>query len=180
MDLLELDHYEAEVIPRGDTSLGEKADHARRMLAPRVEVVPDKTAIALEMVSEAAAAIRSLEEQSAQAVTRAHDLASAIVQKLELTEARAGQAEALLDQARAEVSELTETVAETRGHLDATRSQLNATEVQLTQMEERALRAERRAAEAEQRAIEANASIERIVDAIRTQLPGAAVLSARG
>lgn len=48
-------------------------------------------------VSEAAAAIRLLEEASAQAISRAHDLAYSIQTKLQLSEGRAEHAEAMAE-----------------------------------------------------------------------------------
>ena len=138
----------------------------------------DSAAVALEMVSEAAAAIRDLEEQSAQAVARARDHAASLVNQLEGVEARAERAEAAQREAEAAVQELSAALARTRSDLDIARRQLANKGEQLSAAEERVRLTEAEGGAAQQRAREANAQIEQIVQAIRTQLLGREDLSA--
>ena len=72
MNTLDIDRLNTEVIPRDDdfnSQLTVRERFQRESVEPS-----DNAAVALEMVSEAAAAIRHLEEQSAEAVARARDL----------------------------------------------------------------------------------------------------------
>lgn len=132
------------------------------------EIVPSseesKVEAALVLISEAAAAIRQLEEQAVDAVARAHSIAEA-------ANARAERADRAQRKAEAEVAEFNATVAAVRGELDTLRTQIAAAQNRAEDAEWRADEAERRADEAERRADEANASIDRIVDAIHAQLP---------
>jgi chromosome segregation ATPase len=159
MDLLEIDRCETEVIPR---EYPPSLSH-QKMESMRVQG-DDSAGVALQLISEAAAAIRLFEEESAEALARAHELASATEKKLEVSDARAERAELT-------VAELSDAVAQAHHELQVLRSQLVAKESQLAATEERAQLAENRADNAEQEAAEANASIERIVNAIRAQLP---------
>ena len=131
----------------------------------------DSAAVALAMVSEVAAAFEELEEQSAQAVARAQDLVDAFAKQLESEEARAERAEMAQRFSEAEVKELSAAFARTRSDLETARRQLTDTSEQLSQTEERLRLAEAEATAAQQGVIEANAKIEHIVEAIRTQLP---------
>lgn len=128
-------------------------------------------AAALDLVSEVATAVKSAEERSAEMVVRAEDLANAAIEELRLAEARAEHAEARAEraeaaqrQADADVAALSAAAAEARNDLEMSRTRLVARESELATAERRASAAERRAADAE-------AAVERIVDAIRTQLP---------
>ncbi len=125
----------------------------------------DSAEVALEIVSETAAAIRLLEEQSAQAVARAQELARSVVAKLELADAR-------VEHLEAQKTQLSEELSWTRGQLQMTQELLGAKETELAQAKEEIHITQERVVAAERRAIEANASIERIVQAIQTQLPG--------
>jgi uncharacterized coiled-coil protein SlyX len=159
MDLLDTEQPVAAAIPN-DYPQSVATEYLQQEQAP----AGDNAAAALELVSEAAAAIRLLEEESAQAISRAHDLACSIQTKLQLSEARAEHAEAT-------VEELSEAVAQAREELQRLRNQLSAKEAELSAMEERALHAEKRASEAELQASNANFSVERILESIRSQLP---------
>lgn len=162
MDSLDLDQVMDEIIPRGDN----------RPLAPpapnfpvrqRLRATDDATA-ALDLVSQAAAAIKELEKQSAQAVARAHSAANVVREKLERAEDRGDRAEAALRKSESEAAELSAALIQTRKDLEGVQSQLAARQAELAAMEQRAVAAEKRASEAD-------ASVQRIVDAIRTQLP---------
>lgn len=175
MDSLDVDRLTTEVIPRDDFDSEPLAPGFRQWDS----VQPSgNAAVALEMVSEAAAAIRQLEEQSAEAVSRARDLANSIVKKLESTEARAKRAETAQRESEAEVQELSAALARTRADLDTARRELTEKDERLAAAEGRIRSTEAEASDAEHRAMEANAAIEQIVAAIRTQLPGREDLAA--
>lgn len=163
MDSLDLDQVVDEIIPR--------EQHSK---APRLGDLPLRPTLngngaegadaALALVSEAAEAIRKLEEQSAQAVARAHSAANAVMEKLERTVERAERAENALRQAEIEINELTASAMQAHDDLEMLRTAIAARESDLASMEQRATSAEKRAEEA-------NAAIQRIVGAIRSQLP---------
>ncbi|RNJ50585.1 ABC transporter permease [Methylocystis hirsuta] len=158
MGSVELNHVMDEIIPRGD--LGTQA------LTPAGQSARggDDAAAALELVSETAAAIREFEKQSAQAVARAHAAANALKEKLERAETRSERAEAALRQAEAEVEDLAAAIVQTHSDLEMLQSQTAAKEAELAASEQRMK-------DAECRAENADAAIQRIMDAIRTQLP---------
>ena len=151
MDSLDLDQVTDEIIPRGGGSITP---------SPQLGPMPargDGATAALGLVSEAAAAIRELERESAQAVKRARNVANAVKEKLERAETRAERAETALHQAEADIKQLAAVVEQTRKDLETLQSQLVAREAEL--------------AASTRRADDADAAIERIVDAIRTQIP---------
>ena len=175
MNLLDVNHLAGEVVLRDN--FGFQATGPE--YGPRESVQSnDYAAAALEMVSEVAASIRELEEQSAQAVARAQDLANSILEQLESAETRAERAEAAQRESKAEGQELSAALARTRADLDVARQQLAHTGEQLSATEERVRLIEAEARAAEQQAMEANAKIEQILEAIRTQLPSHKNLSA--
>jgi chromosome segregation ATPase len=131
----------------------------------------DKAAVALELISETAAAIRQLEEQASQAVSRARSIVDATVEKLDVANARAERAERAQRKAEAEAADLSAALATARNEIETLYARLAATETELTTAQHRADDAEWRADDAERRAAEANAAIERIVNSIREQLP---------
>lgn len=142
--------------------LNSAANASRRR--PTVGVVEADADSALALVSEAAATIRQREQLAAQAVTRAHNAAIAVKEQLRAAEIRAERAEAALRQAEGEIDELTATAVEANRRIEALQGDLSTTESELSAMEQRAIAAERRVVEAE-------AAIQRIVTAIRTELP---------
>ena len=168
MNLLDVDQLAGEVVSRDDFSIQMIDCEYRQEESVQSN---DNAAVALEMVSKAAAAIRELEEQSAQAVARAQDLVSSIAKQLESEEARAERAETAQKLSEAEAKELAAALAGTRSDLEITRRQLADKSEELVQTEHRVRVAGAEAEAAQQRAIEANAKIEHIVEAIRTQLP---------
>jgi chromosome segregation ATPase len=161
MDSLDLDQVIDEIIPRGDMAPNPRpTDLVLRQTLP----ASDDATAALALVSEAAEAIRKLEEQSAHAVSRAHSAANAVMEKLERTVSRAERAEAALRQAESEISELTASSLQQHKEIEMLQACLSDREAELSSMEQRL-------ASAEQRAEESNTAIQRIVTAIRTQLP---------
>ena len=173
MNLLDVNQLAGEVVSRDDLGF-QAGDEYRQRESVQSD---DSAAVALAMVSEAAAAIRELEEQSAQAVARAQDLVNSIAKQLESEEARAERAEEAQRLSEAEVKELSAALARARSELEIARRQLADKSQELSQSEDRLGLAEAEARVAEQRAIEANAKIEHIVEAIRTQLPSREDLS---
>ncbi len=171
MDSLDLDQVVDEIIPRGD--MAPKVTRPTDLVLRQTLPVADDATAALALVSEAADAIRKLEEQSAHAVSRAHSAANAVMEKLERTVARAERAESALRQAEMEISELTASTLQQRKEIELLQGSLVDREAELSALEQRVAAAERRADEA-------NASIQRIVTAIRTQLPVTAGLSIDG
>ncbi len=168
MNLLDVDQLAGEVVSRDDFSIQMRDCEYRQEESVQSN---DNAAVALEMVSKAAAAIRELEEQSAQALARAQDLVSSIAKQLESEEARAERAETAQKLSEAEVKELAAALARTRSDLEITRRQLAEKSEELVQTEDRLRVAGAETEAAQRRAIEANAKIEHIVEAIRTQLP---------
>jgi hypothetical protein len=171
MDSLDLDQVVDEIIPRGD--MAPKVTRPTDLVLRQTLPVTDDASAALALVSEAAEAIRKLEEQSAHAVSRAHTAANAVMEKLERTVARAERAESALRQAETEISELNATTLQQRKEIELLQGSLADRETELAALEQRL-------ASAERRADDADASIQRIVTAIRTQLPIAAGLSVDG
>jgi chromosome segregation ATPase len=131
---------------------------------PTIGIVEADADSALALVSEAAATIRQREQLAAQAVTRAHNAAIAVKEQLRAAETRAERAEAALRQAEGELDELSAAAVDANRKIEALSAGLSEREEELSAMEQRALAAERRVVEAE-------ASIQRIVTAIRTELP---------
>lgn len=133
----------------------------------------DDATTALALVSEAGQAIRKLESQSRDAITRATNAALAVKEKLDQTTLRADTAEAALQKAEAEISELSDIVEQADTEIKKLRAELASMEKRLAETTSRAVTAETQAEEA------AN-SIHRIVTAIRTELPiaSAAIVSA--
>ena len=103
MNSLDIDLLDGKVIHRNDFEAEPTALDCCRWEPAQAS---DSATVALEMVSEAAAAIRCLEEQSAEAVRRAKELASSIIKQLESTEARAEHAEVAQQQSEVEAREL--------------------------------------------------------------------------
>jgi chromosome segregation ATPase len=174
MNLLDVNQLAGEVVSRDD--LGFQAGDSEYRQRESVQS-DDNAAVALAMVSEVGAAIRELEEQSAEAVARAQDLANSILKQLESEEARAERAETAQRETEAAVQELSAALAQTRSDLEITQRQLAEESEELSQTEDRLRLAEAEARAAQQRATEANAKIEHIVEALRTQLPSREDLS---
>ena len=168
MNVLDVKQLAGEVVSRHDFGFQAEASEFRQRGSVRSD---DSAAVALAMVSEAAAAIKELEEESAQAVARAQDLVDTIAKQLESEEARAERAETAQRLSEAEVKELSAAFARTRSDLEIARRQLADKSEELSQTEERLRLAEEEARVAQQGVIEANAKIDHIVEAIRTQLP---------
>jgi chromosome segregation ATPase len=162
MDSLDLDQVVDEIIPRGDMT--PKVSRPTDLILRQTLPASDDATAALALVSEAAEAIRKLEEQSAHAVSRAHSAANAVMEKLERTVGRAERAETALRQAESEIAELTASSLQQHKEIEMLQACLADRDAEIAAMEQRLASAERRSEEA-------NAAIQRIVTAIRTQLP---------
>jgi chromosome segregation ATPase len=118
---------------------------------------------ALSLVSEAGQAMRKLEKDSREAISRATNAALAVKEKLDETIARAQTAEGALEQAEAEISELTTIVEQAGDEIQSLRSKIEALQQKLDETTERAVTAEKQSEEARD-------AIQRIVTAIRTEI----------
>ncbi|NUJ81791.1 ABC transporter permease [Methylocystis sp. FS] len=145
MDSLDLELVTDEIIPRsGDsTTSSPESTHLPAQ-------VGDGATAALGLVSEAAAAIRELERESAQAITRARN---AVKEELE----RAERAEEMLRLAEAQVEQMMAAAEQSDKDLEILRSELATKTAEL--------------AASTRRADDAEVAMQKIVDAIRTQLP---------
>jgi chromosome segregation ATPase len=121
--------------------------------------------LALDLVSQAAAVIRGIQDRAAETEARAKALAESALEKLQLAEARIHSAEAARRQAQETLSKLGARLHEAERELARTQSRIANAEAQLAKAEQH-MRA------AETRAINAEKAVSQIEDAIRTQLVG--------
>ena len=112
---------------------------------------------ALSLVMEKAAAIREFERATAQALANARNVAADLKGQLNQTEDRAERAEKMLRLAESQVEDFAANADQMRHDLEDLKSRLAVREAELT--------ASIRRAEA------AEAAVQEIVEAIRTQLP---------
>ncbi|MGB5087395.1 MAG: ABC transporter permease [Methylocystis silviterrae] len=117
----------------------------------------DPITVALNLVSETAAAIRQSEEQSAHALQREREIAREIQEQLGRAEGRAERSETMLRLAEAQIEQLMAAVEQMRDDLEHLKSRLAVREAEL--------------ATSTGRADEAEAGMQKVVDAIRTHLP---------
>lgn len=119
MDSLDLDLVTDEIIPRSEDSTTSSSESTHLPVQ-----VGDGATAALGLVSEAAAAIRELERESAQAITRARNVANAVKEELEHTETRAERAEEMLRLAEAQVGQMMAAAEQSDKDLEILRSNL--------------------------------------------------------
>ncbi len=112
---------------------------------------------ALNLVSETAAAIKAFDEQAAQALMRAHEVADAVKEELARAELRAERAETMLRLAEAQIEQMLAVAEQAAKELEILRSQLAAKTAEF--------------AASERRGDDAEAAIEQIVAVIRAHLP---------
>jgi uncharacterized phage infection (PIP) family protein YhgE len=124
----------------------------------------DGGASALDLVSEAAEAIKGAEDRAATMMARAQSLASSATQKVRLTQARIERAEATKRQAEADL-------AGCRAEIDKLRNELKQAEATIADKSDELAAAEQRSSLAEQRATEMEGTLGRVMHAIRTQFP---------
>lgn len=118
---------------------------------------PDLATVALNLVSETAAAIKESEEQAAHALLREREIAKEIQEELGRAELRAERAETMLRLVEAQIEQMIAADEQLRGDLEHLQSRLALREAEL--------------AASTRRANEAEAATQKIVDAIRTHLP---------
>ncbi|MGJ0511287.1 ABC transporter permease [Methylocystis sp.] len=152
MDSLDLDLVTDEIVPRSEDSTTSSPESTHLPAQ-----VGDGATAALGLVSEAAAAIRELERESAQAITRARNVANAVKEELEHAETRAERAEEMLRLAEAQVEQMMAAAEQSDKDLEILRSELATKTEELTA--------------STRRADDAEVAMQKIVDAIRTQLP---------
>jgi predicted nucleic acid-binding Zn-ribbon protein len=160
LDDHDAERYEdiSEGIARAESSA---SDHGLIENGPPLSGPIDET---LDIVSEAAQAIRRFGEESALAVNRARDLAEAAVKNLDAALERADRAEAAQLAAESAAASANAEAAQLRSDIETLQDRLAMNEAKLAAATERA-------DEAHRRAEAADAGIARIAEAVRTQLP---------
>lgn len=153
-----------ESIPSSRPSETPQVDAAQPVISP----ISDEAEAAIEHVVTASRAIREREAQTHQAVSRAYVEAKTLQKEYEEKTARAEAAETALKAAEAEIGELLEKL--TRAH-EAGNTLKGLVEQKIEGID----LMNQRADGAEKRASELSASVERIVDSIRINLPIAPV-----
>lgn len=148
MSLRDLNRAPAKFTPRGE---GQNATSSA------ARDPNDDVEAALSLVTEKAAAIREFERAAAQALEHAHTVAADLKGQLNQTEDRAERAEKMLRLAESQVEDFAANADRMRHDLGDLKSRLAVREAELT--------ASIRRAEA------AEAAVQEIVEAIRTQLP---------
>jgi myosin heavy subunit len=123
------------------------------------------TSAALDLVAQAAALIRGIQDRAADSEARAQSLAECALQKLQIAEARFHSAEAARGLAQETLSKLSSRLQDAERELMRTQPRIATAEAQLAE-------AERHTRAAETRAINAEAAVNQIEDAIRSQLVG--------
>jgi len=131
---------------------------------PAAPVRHDASA-ALDLVSQAAEAIRGMQDRAVDSENRAKALAESAIEKLRAAEARIQSAEAARRAAQESLSKLSVKLQDAERELTRTQSRIATAEIQLAN-------AEQRVSAAEARAIDAEKAVNHIEDAIRTQLIG--------
>jgi len=119
---------------------------------------------AVDLVYQAAETWKEIQDHAAATVARAESLARDAIKQLQLAQTRIEDAEAARDRALADLADMSATVAEVKREFGQLRLQLSDKEAKLCAAEERA-------ATAEMRAGEASEALERLVDAVRNELP---------
>ncbi|MGE3264305.1 MAG: ABC transporter permease [Methylocystis sp.] len=143
MNALDFDQAADETIRENDVST----------LRPARE--RDEVVAALNLVSETATAIKAFEEQAAQALMRAQEVADAVREDLGRAELRAERAETMQRLSEAHVEQMSATIEQAHQEIEVLQSQLDSKIAEL--------------AASERRADDAEDAIERIMDVIRAR-----------
>ena len=117
----------------------------------------DHAEAALNLVSEVAEAMKDAESRAAERVARAERLVNSAAEKLRLAQAHSERAEAMQRESEAEVVNL--------------KTELKKAQAECALKATALVAAEDRAGTAEKRADDAQTALERVVHALRTQLP---------
>lgn len=173
MDTLAIEEISAEIIPRDMSSIIFD-DVSTRVTGPPLpfelfdaaieQNAVDGAEAAISFVNDTARALRDLEEVSKGVIANFHNAAAEAKEKLDRAEDDTKKAETALQQAEFEIKELTTSASLVHEEIQ----RLNAL---IATKDEEAEAMSQRVVAAEKRAEEANATIEQIVTAIRTQLP---------
>lgn len=178
MDTLAIDEVSVEFIPR-DMSCITPDNASTEVHRPALPfalsdddemVAIEEADAAIAIVSETGQALRTLEEMSKRVIEKSLTAAMEAKGRLERAEDYAAKAEVALQQAESEIKELTTSVKIARGEIESLKDLI------ATKDEDHAAMVQRATA-AEKRANDANAAIEQILSAIRTQLPIASYTS---
>jgi hypothetical protein len=149
-------------------------------VAPRRSA--DDVEAVLNLLSEAAEEIKLAEGRAAETMARAQTLANGAAEKLRLAQARIERAQTAQRKAESELADFRANVEQVTNELKQAQEQIAVNANELAAAEQRASTAEWRASAAEKRANDVEATLERIVHAIRTQFPSkkdvAAIISA--
>ena len=132
---------------------------------PRASASSDSTTAALDLVSEAAETIRTIQERATQSEARAALLAEHAIEKLRLAEARIQSAETARREAEENLQRAAERLEDTEEELERTGFRIRAAEAELA-------RAEDRIKATEARALTAERAFKQLEQAIRAQLIG--------
>jgi hypothetical protein len=132
---------------------------------PRASAAPDSTTAALDLVSEAAETIRTIQERATQSEARAALLAEQAIEKLRLAEVRIQSAETARREVEENLQRATERLEDAEEELSRTGSRIRAAEAELA-------RAEDRIKATEVRALTAERAFKQLEQAIRAQLIG--------
>jgi chromosome segregation ATPase len=132
---------------------------------PRASASSDSTTAALDLVSEAAETIRTIQERATQSEARAAVLAEQAIEKLRLAEARIQSAETARREAEENLQRAAERLEDTEEELERTGFRIRAAEAELAGAEDRIKATEARALTAER-------AFKQLEQAIRAQLIG--------
>jgi len=121
-------------------------------------------ATALEFVCDAAEAIRLAENHAAEQIAQVEELAKTAAEKLQIARASIERAEEAQRRADSDLADL-------KADVEMVKGQLRQAEARFAARSDELAAADRRANLAEKRAEDAEAAIERILEAIRTQFP---------
>jgi len=153
---------------RGQVTKAELSECGQNILSFPTDMPGDSrydTSSALDVVSQAAGAIRSIQDRAVETELHAKALVETAIEKLRLAEARIHSAEAERGQAQADLSKLSARLQEAERELAGTQSRIATVESELAKANQY-MRA------AETRAINAEKAVSQIDDAIRTKLIG--------
>jgi rubrerythrin len=115
----------------------------------------DEVVAALNLVSETATAIKAFEDQAAQALMRAQEVADAVREDLDRAELRAERAETMQRLTEDQVEQMSTAIQDAHQEIEALQSQLDSKIAEL--------------AASERRADDAEDAIDRIMDVIRAR-----------
>jgi chromosome segregation ATPase len=157
--------YWADQGKRGDVATIGVKNRADGLAKPSsVPSALEEADAAVDLVYEAAESFKAVQDDAADRVAYAESRANEAIRQLKIAEARAHSSEAARVKALAELADMSAAVAEVRQQFEQLRRRAAENEAKLNAAEERA-------AIAENQANQTWEALERVVDAVRTQLP---------